>query len=513
MNRIIFCVIFATKLTFCRVDRANQQIMDQITAQQDDIKQLKKEVGGKLEQIEQLLLKLSGTSRPLDLTTEEAETKPSLAQLESPSNRLALAAQTVANVLPSPGAKDHKLVDSSPNGSFNTVVTDSSGSDVLASIARQNEIHAEHHTAAQKLFRWPSIKALLQRCKDLKFTETSENYFMRYETQQGIMRLYGRGRSIDEPREAQPSASVSSPATSQTSAPSEDSSETSTSVSSTDGAWGYGFNITVGEPRPEPSNGGLNPDNSLKLDPKTISNHLQCYLENMQIMHPILDEQSLVKTVEKFKRRYNPSSDQSIKAGFLPPMNGNFDTIRKRKHSDGQYYNAGTETGLAESPMIPKPLLEWSPTTAMVLLVLALGKICGHNRPLPGLVSARDHSKEPTGSMAYGFTNSPPLNSMKMSPSPSSQSASASSPLNVVRSVHWSGRPGGEHQRNLDVIPGLAYYAQATAILGTLAGSHELEYIQCCLLAGLYAGQLAQSIESLVWIQNAARACQLLLRG
>lgn len=62
------------------------------------------------------------------------------------------------------------------------------------------------------------------------------------------------------------------------------------------------------------------------------------------------------------------------------------------------------------------------------------------------------------------------------------------------------------------MIPGLAYYSQATDILGNLTGSTSLIHVQCCILAGLYAGQLANSIESLSWIQNAARTLLVILR-
>ncbi len=66
--------------------------------------------------------------------------------------------------------------------------------------------------------------------------------------------------------------------------------------------------------------------------------------------------------------------------------------------------------------------------------------------------------------------------------------------------------------KNADVIPGLAYYAYATDILGNLHGGNDLTYIQANLLAGLYAGQLARVFESWSWINSACRACQVLAR-
>ncbi|KAK5006287.1 hypothetical protein LTR39_005701 [Cryomyces antarcticus] len=66
--------------------------------------------------------------------------------------------------------------------------------------------------------------------------------------------------------------------------------------------------------------------------------------------------------------------------------------------------------------------------------------------------------------------------------------------------------------RNVDVIPGLAYYTNATEILGTQFGGNDLCHAQAFLLAGLYAGQLARVMESWTWINAACRACRILVR-
>lgn len=64
----------------------------------------------------------------------------------------------------------------------------------------------------------------------------------------------------------------------------------------------------------------------------------------------------------------------------------------------------------------------------------------------------------------------------------------------------------------MEVIPGLAYYAYATDILGNLQGGNGLAHVQAGLLAGLYAGQLAHPFQSHGWISQASRACQVLVR-
>jgi len=66
--------------------------------------------------------------------------------------------------------------------------------------------------------------------------------------------------------------------------------------------------------------------------------------------------------------------------------------------------------------------------------------------------------------------------------------------------------------RNIDILPGLAYYAYATDILGNLYGGNELAHAQAFLLAGLYMGQYARVLESWSWISSACRVCHILVK-
>jgi hypothetical protein len=89
----------------------------------------------------------------------------------------------------------------------------------------------------------------------------------------------------------------------------------------------------------------------------------------------------------------------------------------------------------------------------IILLVLELGAICEwRHKPLPGPVSI------------------------------SAISAAHTSDFSLLL--------------NLDIIPGLAYYAYATNILGNMQGGNNLRHVQAALLAALYAGQLAYPIQS-----------------
>ena len=490
----------------------------------DELKEeLKEEFGNQLERIEKLLSAHPMNLKQTPTMLESTETKPLLKRQNSPKQAHSSSHKSATSTAPqSSSSKDMKVVDTSPNTSFNPNHPESPANENLPSVAKQNAIHTEHNTAAQKLFRWPSIKALLQKCRKLHFTESSENYVFDMELHKGPLHLYGKGQGPDDYDYKYLGGSATSPANSSTSIPSDEVSDASSPDSSADLVWGHGFIPYVGDSLRDSGAGGLCPENILKLDSRTIKNLHQCYMQNIHIMHPFLDETMLTKTIESFKKRHGISSDfGSSKTAFAAPVSnanlealrdpsGNFNKPVKRKHSDGQYW---AESSLSQSPGSPNPLLERSPATAVVLLVMALGKICERRETLRGPVP--QSSRDQFGNMPRPYGDSSPLFQMRHSPS-SSTFSNAHSPVNWARQAHLSPRSSiGEAsspKRNLDAIPGLAYYAQATDILGNLTGSHDITYVQCCLLAGLYAGQLANSVESLVWIQSASRGCCILAR-
>lgn len=492
------------------------------------MKALKEDWGGRFDKLEQMILDMGGGR---SVTIERPDAKPPQLKLESPPGpATGQIPGGVDNLSSEAAAKDAGVIDTNASGSL----TEPTGGDPIA--ARTNEIYIAHNTAAQKLFRWRSIKQLLRQSSKLDLPDRAEGYVMDFEINKGVIRIYGKGRQLrDLGIRAPGNAAAASPTPSNVSAPGDETSTASSpasSASSLENLWGTTFLPTPAESRPTSEVGGLGPDNSLKLEARTISRLLQSYLDNIHILHPFLDQRELTRMVEHFKRRHNPHDTISSKVGFAIPVNANLDAIRdshailnraqKRKHSDGQFYGALGESSLAQSPMSPRILLEKSPETALTLLVMALGKICEYRAPLPGTVSdgVTNHPAYPY-SPSRGQTDSPPppySQPMRHSPSASSHSTvgtSAPSPMSAGRLAGSSPRSSvGElpsSSRNVDVIPGLAYYAHATDILGNLTGLHDLIYAQCCLLAGLYAGQLANTLESLTWIQTASRICRLLV--
>ena len=397
-------------------------------------------------------------------------------------------------------------------------------------------IPIEHTTAAQKLLRWPSIQELFSRNQ----TSYNENYVMVLEETRGLLRVYGRGEGGDLGDGGQPGPS--SPAPSATSVRSEDQAFSPTTPP--EGLWGTGFGSPIsGDPKRtlHEGIGGLTPDGTLKIDPQTCVGLLKSYMDNLHILHPFLDKNRLTRMVDRFAKRYNPSEYPSIRSPFATSNNVVPGEIRrdstatlhkamKRKHSTSTTSGPPTDSssggGSSSSGTVYRPLLERSITTVLVLLVLALGKICEWKDPLPGPVpDGTQHPRQPPYHSSYSplsmQVDSPMPGTMRQSPTPSQSSIyrTVTSPSTGLRFGRMSRRSSNEGLssfekglKNADVIPGLAYYAYATDILGNLHGGNELTYIQANLLAGLYAGQLARVFESWSWINSACRACQVLVR-
>ena len=70
-----------------------------------------------------------------------------------------------------------------------------------------------------------------------------------------------------------------------------------------------------------------------------------------------------------------------------------------------------------------------------------------------------------------------------------------------------------ERPRNINLMPGMAYFSYATDILGNQQGGNTVAHAQCMLLAALYLGQFARVLESWSWINNACRICLILIKS
>ncbi|KAE8397232.1 hypothetical protein BDV37DRAFT_292333 [Aspergillus pseudonomiae] len=362
-------------------------------------------------------------------------------------------------------------------------------------------IPVEHTTAAQKLLLWPSIRNLLRP------REYDEDFVMKLEEKRGLIRVYGRGEG-DETSED--NGMCSPPTTLSTSF---NENQPYYPASPPNGPWG----VYVNQPQTKLENKGLDEDGMLTADPDMVRRYHKSYMKHMHQLHPFLDQSDLENKVDHFISMYCPLKGPVRSPGVLNNRMNNMPRGAKRKRSCENLQGVGCYVQSAAEQCSGRRI-ERSIHNAIILLVLALGSICEAD-PVPGPVTDQpvDFRKQkipgpthdiisPTGSGSNSFPRSQGSGYVTES------QASASASLAGNRHSGVEGNPIPQ-DKNLDYIPGLAFYAYATQILGSLQGANGLPHIQAALLAGLYAGQLAHPFQSHGWIYQASRACQVLVRS
>ncbi|RPA84642.1 hypothetical protein BJ508DRAFT_222926 [Ascobolus immersus RN42] len=361
-----------------------------------------------------------------------------------------------------------------------------------------------HTTAAHKLLLWPSIQRLVEN----DCGEWAEGYVHALEEGRGNLKIWGRGEYLPASQQTDPNSWFedghespiqgnegrkgafsewpSVPENSRSDSPWRNNDQQAgpgtSNMNGPSNGRGYGGNAVFIT--------GLAADGeSLNFDQETLMRLLQSYLDNIHILHPILNRAIITKMVRVFSERVSPDSSEHVSNVYNQP---------------GQSRSmAGDQSPVTPGPLSRKPSMQsvTSPTigkrkragslaqqpptygqqpikarrvprtihSAVVLLVMALGAVCLHRRPVPG-------------------------------------------PLPPKLPGHYL-PPDERDLRNIDIIPGLAYFTKATEIMGAEVGANELENVQAGLLAGLYWGQLGRILDSWKWISWACLSCQVLVRS
>lgn len=340
---------------------------------------------------------------------------------------------------------------------------------------------------ASDLLMWPPIRDLVPR-------NIPVSYVMDGEMERGLLRLYGCGEGEDNADGHNPTPS---PIDSSLSHGLDDD----PTDSSPSGVWGTG-QLPQRDPTHQPAYdhaGGVSPQGDLLLDRHVVDACVRSYLERMHILHPFLETKVLKKMVSNFKRRYSCNYD-------LPPRVQGIKRKRETSDSPSSVKDEMSRSFSAHTPMPASPrhasTIEHSISNAIILLVIALGKICAHGEALPGPVKSSSVHTVKSPQPFYGYGDLPP---------------SASAPNSPFTAPYTNGNPPPAlsklQGKNMDVIPGLAYFAKAADILGELPGGIDVSHIQANLLAGLYMGQLARILPSHWYISNACKACQILIQS
>ncbi|KAK4941850.1 hypothetical protein LTR10_018326 [Elasticomyces elasticus] len=354
----------------------------------------------------------------------------------------------------------------------------------------------DHTTAVQNLFNWPSIRDLIPK-------GITPSYVMDEETGRGLLRLYGCGEGEDKHDGHE---GVPSPAGSTSSEGRRMDEEAS---SSPHGVWGSGqFHAPVTSTQSHTARdhpGGVSPHGGLMLDSEAVDRYFRSFMEHLHILHPFLEPKVLRTMIHTFKRKYSWDYRATQPATTIGTKRKR-DTLDSPNSVDDQ--NTGTHgghRGQARGYPAAVPPIEHSVANAIVLLVMALGKVTSHRDPLPGPAMTTTMRTSTPHSALYSDLPMP----MSAPPSPFNNQVSLNGATNTI-AVSSPANPQG---KNMDNTPGLAYFAKAADILGELPGGTDVSHIQANLLAGLYMGQLARILPSYTYITNACMAAQILIQS
>lgn len=361
---------------------------------------------------------------------------------------------------------------------------------LLSEPGKRPSPHAGHSTPAHNLiFLWPSVYTLLRR----DFTRLDPDYVMKVEDRP-LLDPYAGRPGLCRPR-------VQSCDHRRLSAPPHEGPLSPTQRGP------FSRECFLAQ------EGGLMPDGSLDIDRSTLEEWQKSYFNNIHILHPFLNKEKFRAIFDTFlEELHSPTSNMPSSAGGVsPPL-----AQSKRKRSEGE-----ESVGVSTSKRKIFLAYQQRPTDrAIVWLVLALGKVCSYKAALPKVFDVEANDQTPFISSSTrseridGIVSSPTASVPKLEPTETCKSSQLSGPLGHTKDAISGGcdHPTPETiGRNLDTVPGLAYYCKATEVLGSQIDGNELVHAHVFLLAALYKGQLVRPKESMSWIAKSVRVvCPLL---
>ncbi|RYP63174.1 hypothetical protein DL771_009405 [Monosporascus sp. 5C6A] len=217
----------------------------------------------------------------------------------------------------------------------------------------------------------------------------------------------------------------------------------------------------------------ISSDGEPDFDPHKLRECAQSFKDNILNMYPIIAPKVLDDMVSEFLGSTPLNTQSKANAG------------EKRKRPAFEGSPAATQ-----SPSRPR--------YAVVLLVLALGKICIHSGKTPDMDPEADsltRNSPSVGAAAVPLQDSP------------SEPCGLPSPIAsegvTPRSMHHSG--------NSEVTPGMEYFVLATDMIDDLVDGFGLWQVRGNILAGLYHGLLGRVQESYDHIYRASQILQVMM--
>ncbi|SCV61204.1 uncharacterized protein FFFS_15773 [Fusarium fujikuroi] len=375
-------------------------------------------------------------------------------------------------------------------------------------------IPINHTTLAGLLLEWPSIRELTKHHVEREGVRYISEYPISQEQNRGVLIVYGRGE------DSHPSRHVREP----TDHGNLDMAGDSSDMASPSPAADWGQLGGLSPPDQVEYKGGVLVDGNPDFSERKVWAYVESFKENILNMHPIIQPKLLDYWVRHFLDTLPASQPRSAKSQTSKPtfaVGGGSSTPEaagsKRKRPPGP---DGSEPSASVPQRIGRP--DRSIHTALVLTVLALGKVCLPRDNVPDVV-------HPTESLPH---RSPALDNGAIPPSPNqgsppgyssySHSSGLPSPKEQDQNTHGNRssihgtaalRSGYSLRKNYEVIPGLEYFAYATDILGNHAGAYNnMKNVYANIFAGLYHGQLGRPMESFAFIHRASHKLQVIMR-
>lgn len=375
-------------------------------------------------------------------------------------------------------------------------------------------IPTNHTTGAGHLLNWPCINGMVQRVLERENLRFPAEFPIREEEQRGILRVYGRGEGRDPiPRDRDVRAEHGT-----TDFP-DDIAHSDMSSPAPGDASGHigGFSpVNISEyNNSSPRTPVLTPSGVPDFSEPKVWGYVKSFEENILNMHPIILPKDLRGMVQIFlnsiPKPAKPIAPAQVAKFVQPPPPPTAEPVgMKRKRSPAM--------DAPDTPQIQFRAGRPARTinNAVVLTVLALGKICLQRENVPDVVRDDGPSRS-TYSKRNGYPSSPGHASSPEAFTPNYSSGMASPKdserPNPGRRHSFQGSKGGyQPRRNYDTIPGLEYFAIATDIIGNQLGGNTMNHVYAGIFAGLFHGQLGRVVESHAYIAHACNVLMNILR-
>lgn len=381
-------------------------------------------------------------------------------------------------------------------------------------------IPINHTTLASLLLEWPSIRELTRHHLEKEGVRYISEYPISQEQNRGVLIVYGRGEDSHRSRYIKEHTDHGNLDMA------DDSSDIGASPSPA-ADWGQLGGLSPGD-QIDYRGGVLAVDGNPDFSETKVWMYVESFKEHILNMHPIIQPAMLDYWVRHFldtlpssqPRSAKPQNSKSVFAVVPPGSQTSTPTETtgsKRKRSPGF---DGSE------PPTPAPQRAGRPDrsihSAVVLTILALGKVCLHRENVPDVVHSAESLPHGSPVNRNGGIPTSPNHGSPPAMSNHSHSSGLQSPKEQERGIHsrrssihgvTNSRSGFNLKKNYEVIPGLEYFAYATDILGNHTGAYNnMKNVYANIFAGLYHGQLGRPMESFAFIHKASHKLQVILR-